>query len=244
MVSEWLDNVAWLALTISFICALICLADIYLGGHRQKMKVMEAVWPITMLYMGVIGLWAYWKMGRAKSSHFNRSTGDKNSMPKTKKGNNGNKSQSPKKPFWQSVFVSVCHCGGGCTLGDIIAEWGVFLVGFTIAGISLWPAYIADYIFALALGIVFQYFAIVPMRHYGPVKGLVEASKADFLSLTAFEVGMFGWMALTNLVFFQPPLHPDSPVFWFMMQIGMSIGFLTSYPMNWFLVSKGIKEAM
>jgi hypothetical protein len=29
-----------------------------------------------------------------------------------------------------------------------------------------------------------------------------------------------------------------------MMQIGMIIGFLTTYPMNWFLVRAGIKDAM
>jgi hypothetical protein len=29
-----------------------------------------------------------------------------------------------------------------------------------------------------------------------------------------------------------------------MMQIGMVAGFFTSYPINWWLLRKGIKEAM
>ncbi len=29
-----------------------------------------------------------------------------------------------------------------------------------------------------------------------------------------------------------------------MMQIAMAAGFLTSYPVNWWLLSKGIKEKM
>jgi len=29
-----------------------------------------------------------------------------------------------------------------------------------------------------------------------------------------------------------------------MMQIGMVIGYFTSYPVNWWLIEKGIKEAM
>jgi hypothetical protein len=29
-----------------------------------------------------------------------------------------------------------------------------------------------------------------------------------------------------------------------MMQIGMVIGFATSYPMNWWLIRTGLKEAM
>ena len=153
----------------------------------------------------------------------------------------GNKA---KKPFWKTVFVGVTHCGGGCTLGDIIAEWGVFLTGFTLYSSNLLTEYILDFTLALLLGIVFQYFAIVPMRDLSFGEGVKAAIRADALSLVAFEIGLFGWMALMHFVFFDPPLEPNNPVYWFMMQIGMVIGFGTSYPMNWFLIQKGIKEAM
>jgi hypothetical protein len=105
---------------------------------------------------------------------------------------------------------------------------------------------IGDYVAAVALGIVFQYFAIAPMRGLSPRKGLVEAAKADVLSLTAFEVGLFGWMALMSFVVFPAPhhLHPDSPVYWFLMQIGMIVGFATAWPANVWLIRRGIKEAM
>ncbi len=49
---------------------------------------------------------------------------------------------------------------------------------------------------------MFQYFAIAPMRGLSFRKGLMEATKADVLSLTCFEVGLFGWMALMAFVFF------------------------------------------
>ena len=39
-------------------------------------------------------------------------------------------------------------------------------------------------------------------------------------------------------------LTPVQPEYWFLMQIGMVIGFVTSYPANWYLVRKGIKEPM
>ncbi|MEO8630319.1 MAG: DUF4396 domain-containing protein, partial [Betaproteobacteria bacterium] len=39
-------------------------------------------------------------------------------------------------------------------------------------------------------------------------------------------------------------LPKSSPVFWFMMQIAMLFGFLTSYPVNWWLLRTGIKETM
>jgi hypothetical protein len=51
-------------------------------------------------------------------------------------------------------------------------------------------------------------------------------------------------MALTHFVSFHPRLEPNQAAYWFTMQIGMCIGFVTSYPMNWWLVRAGIKEAM
>lgn len=36
----------------------------------------------------------------------------------------------------------------------------------------------------------------------------------------------------------------DSPVYWFGMQIGMVLGFVTAWPVNVWLIRTGIKEAM
>lgn len=129
-------------------------------------------------------------------------------------------------------------------MGDIVAEWGVYLLGFAVAGSVLWASYIADFVLAYVLGIVFQYYAIAPMRNISGWPGIKAAIKADTISLTAFEIGLFIWMALSQRVFFHPELTPTNPVFWFEMQLGMILGFLTSYPANWWLIRKGIKEAM
>jgi hypothetical protein len=52
-------------------------------------------------------------------------------------------------------------------------------------------------------------------------------------------------MALMYLVLFPSPhLHPDSPVYWFLMQISMIAGFFTAWPVNAWLIRAGIKEAM
>ena len=56
---------------------------------------------------------------------------------------------------------------------------------------------------------------------------------------------MFGWMAVTQLVLFtQPHLTPDHASSWFLMEIGMTIGFATAYPVNVSLIRRGITEAM
>jgi hypothetical protein len=226
-----LEIIAVISLALAGMSALVILFDIFIAGHRQKMWIMEVVWPVTALYFGPFAVWAYWVMGRTLANA-KMSSSDHTKM------------KHKKKPFWHSVTVAVTHCGGGCTLGDIIAEWSIFWLGVTIAGIALWPELIGDYILAYTLGIVFQYLTIAPMRNLSFGQGIIAAIKADTLSLTAFEIGLFGWMMLMRFVLFDPPLHPDEPAYWFMMQIGMILGFFTAYPMNWWLVRKGLKEAM
>jgi Domain of unknown function (DUF4396) len=82
------------------------------------------------------------------------------------------------------------------------------------------------------------------MRGISGWRGIQAALKADTISLIAFEIGMFAWMAVSNLVIFHPQLTPTQPLDWMMMQLAMLIGFLTAYPANWWLIKAGIKEAM
>jgi hypothetical protein len=53
-------------------------------------------------------------------------------------------------------------------------------------------------------------------------QSLVQALKADTLSLIAWQVGMYGWMALMRFVIFGKELPKTDPSFWFLMQIGMA----------------------
>ena len=54
---------------------------------------------------------------------------------------------------------------------------------------------------------------------------------------------MFAWMAV---IYFQFVPRPEltSPTYWFMMQIGMVLGFIASFPINWYLVRAGVKPGM
>lgn len=230
-----LETVARAAIVVTIGCAAIIAADI-IAGRRQKMWIMNLVWPITALYFGPIGLWAYWKLGRSTTSRATRAE----SLADHSNARGG----KPERPFWQTTFIAACHCGAGCVIGDLIGESALFFTGFTLFGSKPATAYLVDFVLAYAFGIAFQYFTIAPMRHLGFRDGLIAALKADTISLTAFEVGMFGWMALNRRVFFPTPPQPNTFAFWFLMQFAMIVGFATSYPANWWLVKAGIKEAM
>jgi hypothetical protein len=149
-----------------------------------------------------------------------------------------------KKPFWQMVALGTSHCGAGCSLADLVAEWTLFFFPLILFGMKIFGAWTIDYFVALAFGIIFQFFTIAPMRGLSLGEGLLAAAKADFLSLTAWQVGMYGWMAIATFLIFDHEIEKTNPVFWFMMQIAMLVGFLTSYPVNWWLLRSGIKEKM
>ncbi len=230
MPPPWLTVVSWVALATAAACAAWITWDLFGNGHRQQMRVMEVVWPVTALYAGPLAVWAYRRFGRLRSRRWRDEVG---------------LDEMPEQAEWVHVALGVSHCGGGCTLGDIVASLAVFWLGLSVAGLALYPEYVADYLAAVVLGVAFQYFAIAPMRGLGLRKGLLQAARADVLSLTAFEVGMFGWMALTQLVLFpRSHLHPDEAAYWFFMQVGMLLGFATAWPANVWLLRHGTKEPM
>lgn len=229
----------------------------------QRMGIMNSVWLLTGLWASVFGLWAYFSFGRSrhwtldKPSPTNTKTplNDDSAMPgMTMEGmqmegtNNMEMADMPMpmRPKWQSATLSTLHCGAGCTLADLIGEWLLFFFPIAIGGSLLAGSWVTDYLLALLIGIGFQYAAIRGMeRLLSRGKVIRRAAKADILSLTAWQVGMYGWMAIVIFVFnsgAQPPR--DTFYFWFMMQIAMGCGFLVALPVNVLLIRLGIKRGM
>lgn len=145
--------------------------------------------------------------------------------------------------FWQGVVADTLHCGAGCSLADLIGPWIFLVLPFTIFNNLTFGEWVLEYFLALLTGVTFQYAAISPMLNKKGPKIWLRALKIDFLSLTSWQIGMYGWMALVIFVFIGR-LAPTTPEFWFMMQIAMCCGFVTAYPVNWWLVKAGIKMGM
>ena len=203
-------------------------------GIPQAMAIMNVVWPVTALYFSVFAVWAYYSLGRKKTKRAMR----EHSMSKEH-------DQDRSGPTAAQVAVGTSHCGAGCMLADVACEFWTAAAGITLLGSVLWAEYTIDFAAAWALGIVFQYFAIQPMRHLPVGQALVAAIKADTLSILAFQIGMYAWMALVFFRLFpHPHLTPFEPQYWLMMQIAMICGYATSFPMNRWLIRAGWKEAM
>lgn len=215
---HWLVALSWVGVALGVLSALLVVAN-FLAGARERMPIMYLVWPVTALWSGPLGAWAYFRFGHTAEHR-------------------------TEQPFPVVVAKGATHCGSGCTLGDIAAELFFLAAPITVFGHHLFGAWIYDYVAAFVLGIVFQYFTIKPMRQLSPKDGIKESLKADSLSLTSWQVGMYGWMAIATFAIFHQELSPRSVVFWFMMQIGMLLGFVAAYPVNWLLIKKGVKPAM
>ncbi|AYD05230.1 DUF4396 domain-containing protein [Neorhizobium sp. NCHU2750] len=238
----WFHCLAIAFVSLGFLCAVIIVIDVV--RRPQPMGIMNIVWPVTALFGTVPLLVFYLRAGRSPGAETADGHHEHHHHMKTS------------TPRALAVAKGALHCGSGCTLGDIAAEWLAFMVPsvaitfgwqwlFTEKMFAVW---VLDFLFAFILGIVFQYFAIAPMRNLSVGDGVMTALKADALSLIAWQIGMYGGMALLQFVIFPAQFgvraQVDSAEFWFAMQIAMICGFVTSYPINWYLVSSGIKEPM
>jgi hypothetical protein len=229
---HWIHLLCSTTLVLGMLCAIVIQIDML--SHPPHMAIMARVWPLCALFGTIFVVWLYFRHGR----------GDHAAKSKTK----------PRFPV--IVAKGTLHCGAGCTLGDILAEWLAFAVPAVavacgwhwLFGDETYAVWVLDFFVAFGLGIVFQYFAIMPMRHLPPRKAILAAVKADTLSLVAWQIGMYGFMAYLQFDvferFFGGQAAVDSVEFWGAMQLAMLGGFVTSYPMNWYLIRAGIKEAM
>jgi hypothetical protein len=236
----WLQIVSTASLVIAGGCALFIVIDEV--QRPQPMWIMNLVWPLTALFGGGLWLAFYLISGRA------RGRTEMRGMKATMKTRD--------TPMAIAVAKGASHCGAGCTLGDIIAEWLAFGVPSVAVALGwksifsekMFAVWVLDYIVAFALGVAFQYFTIQPKRHLAVRDGILQALKADVASITAWQVGMYGFMAIAQFMWLRRAYggfaSVDTPLFWFVMQIAMICGFGTAYPVNWLLVRFGVKEKM
>ena len=237
----WLDTVCRESLILGILCAAVILVDV--RRRPQTMTVMNIVWPLCALFGTALTLWLYFRYGRYTADRMRRVS----VKAVESKG-------AP--PFSVGVATSTLHCGAGCTLGDMLAEWLAFFapsVAIALGWHSIfeqktYAVWVLDFLMAFFFGIAFQYFAIMRMRKLSAAQRLIAALKADTLSLTAWQIGMYCLMAALQLEFFQRRFAVQAPVdsveFWAAMQVAMIGGFVTSYPMNWCLIRFGLKERM
>ncbi|MGC0773047.1 MAG: DUF4396 domain-containing protein [Candidatus Acidiferrum sp.] len=140
---------------------------------------------------------------------------------------------------WRQVLGSTMHCVAGDGLG--------ILAGAIIAS-SFHLTKAADITLEYALGFgfgwtVFQSLFMRDLAGGSYRRALSSTFLPELLSMNCLMAGMVPAMTLA-MKSAPASHHPSGPAFWFIMSMALLVGFITAYPMNWWLVSHHMKHGM
>jgi hypothetical protein len=140
---------------------------------------------------------------------------------------------------WRQVLGSTMHCVAGDGVGIIAGA----VIG-SIYGITGLGEAVLEYVLGFAFGwTIFQALFMRDMAGGSYRKALAETFTSELLSMNLLMAGMIPtvmWLR-ANIPTAGDPLKP---AFWFVMSMGLLVGFIVAYPMNWWLVAHHLKHGM
>jgi hypothetical protein len=140
---------------------------------------------------------------------------------------------------WRQVLGSTMHCVAGDGIG--------ILAGAAIASVLTLPKLIdigLEYVLGFSFGwTIFQALFMRNMAGGSYRRSLASTFIPEFLSMNLLMTGMVP-IATLGRALIAKPLSPLAPDFWFIMSMALLTGFIVAYPINWWLVAKGLKHGM
>ena len=222
----WLTPVAWTYIALALLSTAVIAADICLARRRHPSVATELVWVTSGLYLGPLAIAAYLRRGRVDTTSTDvASTADARRA-----------TASP-----QDAAVAVLPGGGASAVAHLIAVPFVVAIGWTIAGLAMWPMIILIAILVTVMLAVYEH-----LEQGGASTGhstgrsrrisVGAALLAAIVTVVAFDIGMVGWMLLLHFNSAMPAVTEGT--FWFLMQIGVIVGLATGYPAVRFLLNR------
>ena len=140
---------------------------------------------------------------------------------------------------WRQVLGSTMHCVAGDGVGILV---GALLA--SMLGITGLREVVLEYILGFAFGwTIFQALFMRDMLGGSYYRALKGTFVSELLSMNLLMTGMVPTvMALKSVI--ATATNPATPSFWFVMSIGLLVGFIVAYPMNWWLVANHLKHGM
>jgi len=139
---------------------------------------------------------------------------------------------------WRQVLGSTMHCAAGDGIGII--------VGAALAALWELPRW-ADLSLEYALGFGFgwMFFQAFAMREMAGSyrRSLRLTFLPEFISMNVLMAGMILTMYGLRLQLAGAG-GPGTVFFWFVMSMALLVGFVLAYPINWWLVARGLKHGM
>src|SRR5947209_2265062 len=140
---------------------------------------------------------------------------------------------------WRQTLGSAMHCvagdGVGILAGAVLSSF-LRLPGITEA--------IVEYVLGFAFGwTIFQALFMRDMAGGSYSRALKNTFVAELLSMNFLMAGMLATV-MTLRRYVPSADNPATPNFWFVMSMGLLVGFLIAYPINWWLVANRLKHGM
>jgi Na+/melibiose symporter-like transporter len=187
----------------------------------------KAAWPIIVLFFSVIGVALYVLSCRPRHIGSIRNRAGEEEARRAHREFTAD--------TWKKVVGSDIHCVAGDGLGIVSA-----MIVMRLLGSPFWTEFWTEY----AVGFVFGWFLFqAPAMHHMGMPwptAIWKGGRAEFFSMMTVMVGMGLVMRfLTPIVVGAPP-KPATAAFWGIAALGLLVGFIFTYPLNWLLVAQSV----
>jgi Domain of unknown function (DUF4396) len=141
--------------------------------------------------------------------------------------------------LWRQTLGSTMHCVAGDGVGILVGAVLSSLLGLTgLAGVTL------EYVLGFGFGwTVFQALFMRDALGGSYPVALKRTFIPELVSMNPMMAGMAP-TAMTLRGFVYLAGDPAHLRFWFVMSMGLLVGFIVTYPMNWWLVANHLKHGM
>jgi hypothetical protein len=213
----WIDIVLLVWFSLTLLSVIYVVWDAF--TKNPEMTVMKWGWILVTLYLGPIGLVLYVmsckEPGPGMHEEFVR-------------------------PLWKQGMGSVIHCAAGDATGIIVGA------AVTAAlGLPMWIDMIVEYVAGFGFGLfIFQSLFMRDMMGGSYLTALRHSMLPEWLSMNFMMAGMFPTMALLMMGRDMRAMDPTELLFWGTMAAAVAVGIAVAYPVNVWMVNKGLKHGM
>jgi manganese oxidase len=206
------DQIVWAWFTIALISTIYVFWDNFVRGNPET-AVMRWGWVLATLYMGPIGAALYILT-------------DKEPRP--------GEHETFIQPLWKQGVGSTVHCCAGDATGIVAAAAIV-----TTLGLPMWLDFIIEYAAGFGFGLlIFQALFMRSMAGGSYTKALRQTLVPEWLSMNTMAAGMFLVMGLLMMGRDMRAMNATEPQFWFVMSIGVIVGYASALPINIWMVAQ------
>jgi hypothetical protein len=131
------------------------------------------------------------------------------------------------------------HCVAGDGIGILAGA-----VISSVLGIAGLAEVALEYVLGFGFGwTIFQALFMRDMAGGSYARSLATTFMSELLSMNLLMAGMVPTVMLLRSRI-PTAADPTTPSFWFVMSMGLLVGFIVAYPMNWWLVANHLKHGM